>query len=217
MRRILALSLIGAGTALAASFGARLGPGQLAWRLDLADGGAGLEPLAPAARLADWAQVGLWGWLVGIALVVVGAVLARREHGRAHVIDGEGPGGALDVTAAIDRVRDEIARLRDLLDRLADEATAAELRERLDRLALEVIAPVVAAREGFVARHGLVVFASWFGPLSEGERKLARCWSALTDGHEGAAREALDEAEAAFAEALAAWQRAEGGGTTEAA
>lgn len=217
MRRILALSLIGVGTALAASFGARLGPGQLAWRLDLADGQAALEPLAPLARLADWSQVGLWGWLVGVALVVAGALLARREHARAHAIGADARGGALDVTRAIDRLRAEIAQLREPLDRLDDEATAASLRERLDRLAIEVVAPIVDARNGFVARHGLVVFASWFGPLSEGERKLARCWSAVTDGHEGAAREALDDADAAFAEALAAWGRAEGGGTTEAA
>lgn len=216
MRRILSLLLIAAGTAVATLFGARLGPGQLAWRLDLADGQSALEPLAPAARWADWTDVGLWGWVLGVALVVVGGVLARREHARAAALT-DGPGGARDVPAAIERLRDEIPRLRERLGALHDEAVASELRQALDTLAVEVIGPVVDARNGFVGRHGLVVFASWFGPFSEGERKLARCWSAVTDGHEGAAREALDDADGAFSEALAAWRRAEGGPATEAA
>lgn len=217
MRRFLPLLLIGLGTALAASFGARLGPEQLAWRLDLADGASTLEPLAPAARWADWTEVGLWGWLVGVALVVVGAWLARRQKALDTIESDAAAAGGLAVPDVIARLRSEIGHLQPQIDGMEDPVVAQAAREALDRLSIELVAPVLDVRERYVARHGLVVFASWFGPFSEAERKLARCWSAITDQHAGAAREALVEADAALVEALSAWNRAETGRTTEAA
>ena len=45
--------------------------------------------------------------------------------------------------------------------------------------------------------------------LLQAERKLARCWSALTDGHAVVARQALVEAGEALVQAQDAWDRAE--------
>ena len=82
---------------------------------------------------------------------------------------------------------------------------AAPVREALDRLQFEVITPLVDARGQLIARHGLAKFATYFGPFSGGERNLARCWSALTDGHAEVAREALVRADELFEQAEEAW------------
>lgn len=207
--RTLPYVLLFVGIALAALFGGRLGPDHLGYRVGQASG-AEIEALTPRARLADWASVGALGWVVGVGLIGVGAALARRQLALEHTGGADTEAAGVDFAGTLQRVRGELERLGAQLEELPPEDDGPAIREALDRIAERELEPLVSGRGQLVARHGLAPFALYFGPFSAGERKLARGWSALTDGHVGEARVALQEARQAFGEALDAWEQAEG-------
>jgi len=210
------------GLVLAGAFGARNGDTHTAYRaadaaVALAEDAASREraiqardaiglPL-PGARLAEWFRAGGVGWLIGVLLIGTGAWMARRQLAADNAGEGAVAGRA-DFPGAVQVVRGEIERLKGEIAELPFDDDAAAVREALDRLQFEVITPLVDARGQLIARHGLAKFATYFGPFSGGERNLARCWSALTDGHAEVAREALERAAVLFQEAEEAWAAA---------
>ena len=86
---------------------------------------------------------------------------------------------------------------------------APAVRGRLDAIGFEHIAPVVDGRGQLIARHGMSAFAEYFSPFSAAERHLNRAWSALTDGHAPAARDALDRVSVELKTAQEAWEQCE--------
>lgn len=204
--RLLPMALLCLGVVVASLFGARNGADYSAYRAAVVAGQEATLP-GPQARLMDWLEAGGVGWGVGVGLVVAGAVLARRQQS-ADAVGGEGA-GSIDFGTEVRRTLEEIDALAELLAPLAMDADQPEVRDRLDGLGADVLLPVVEARQQYIARHGLGTFTEYFSPFSAGERNLARCWSAITDGHAVVAREALGRARASFVEALARWDAAE--------
>jgi hypothetical protein len=184
--------------------------------LDAARGGAkkaqeaiGLP--APGKRLSEWWSTGGLGWLLGVVLIAAGAGLARRQLAQDSTgTSEEGSGQGADFLENIRSTRSRLDTLASSIRELGMDVDAPEAREELDKISAELLMPVVDARGRYVARHGIGVFAEYFGLFAAGERNLARCWSALTDGHSEVARAALEVAQASFAEAEAAWLKAEG-------
>ncbi len=161
----------------------------------------------PQQRVASWFSVGGIGWLVGIVLIVCGAVLARLQQREDNAGGPAGSGSRLDFTASITDARERIASIRGDIAELPMDDDAPAARAAIDRLTTDVLEPIVEARGQLIARHGLAGFAEYFGPYSAGERNVNRAWSALTDGHAVVAREALEAAEVAFDAALSTFER----------
>lgn len=198
-----ALILLTVGVAIASASGARHGPSYAAYREALAARAEAPLP-EPSVRLSEWLAVGGPGVGVGLVLIVVGAVLARRTA--TAEAEGQAAAGGADFPAVLARVAAEVERLAVEVEAMPDGGDLPAVREALDRLAAEEIGPLVDARGALIARHGLVRFAEYFGPFSAGERYLARCWSAITDGHAPEARDSLARAREAFAQAAIAWE-----------
>lgn len=183
----------------------------------LEDAGARLATLEaatlpqPSQRLSEWFSVGGIGWLGGVALIIAGAVLARREieaenRGEGASEDAE----VVDFLANVQETRRRLAQLTEDIAELGMDDDAPKARALIDATFDELLEPIVESRGRFTARHGVGVFASYFGSFAGGERNLSRTWSALTDGHAVEARASLAKAVEAFAEAEAAWHKAEG-------
>ena len=165
----------------------------------------------PKQRLTEWFAVGGIGWLFGVGLIIAGAVLARRQIEAENRGEGdEQSGDVVDFLANLKEIRERLAKLQDDIVELKMDEDAPKAREDIDRTFDELIHPIVDSRGRFAARHGVGVFASYFGVFAGGERYLSRTWSALTDGHAVEARASLAQAVDAFAEAEAAWHEAEG-------
>ena len=167
---------------------------------------------SPGQRLAEWFDVGGVGWLGGVFLIIAGAVLARKQIEAEHRGEGDAASEqAVDFLANVREIRRRLDQLAANIAKLPMDEDVPEAREVIDTAFAELIEPIVDARGRFTARHGVAVFASYFGAFAGGERNLSRTWSALTDGHAEEARASLAKAIAAFAEAEAAWHAAEGG------
>lgn len=159
----------------------------------------------PRTRLTEWAATGGPGFFVGVLLIGVGAFLARRQQAE-EAATGGGQ-GELDFPGTVERLAARAAELAKRAAEVPMDADAPELRAAIEKLHDEEIAPLVESRGVFIAKHGIGVFAEYFGPFSGGERNLARAWSALTDGHSAVAAEALETAAASFATASSSWPR----------
>jgi hypothetical protein len=161
----------------------------------------------PGQRLGAWFSKGGIGWLVGCGLILGGAVMARRQI----AAEQSGSSGEMDEADFPGTVAAALETLSNLEGRLAElkmDEDWAEGRDAIDVLMNERIGPLVDARGQLIAKHGLATFAEYFGPFSGGERNLGRLWSALTDGHADAAREASVAARAGFEEAGNRWTSA---------
>jgi hypothetical protein len=209
MKRAVPMVLLTVGLGLAAASAARNGASVEAYRQSRwsAEG----EPAAvatlptPSQRVREWLAVGGLGWGAGLALILVGAALARQQSAEAFA--GGGAAIKVDFVGSVRRVRAEAESLLGALERVNMGQTAPDVRSRLDALQLQVVEPLVDGRGQLVAKHGAARFAEYFGPFSSGERNLNRCWSALTDGHVVVARAALGAALHDLGEAEAAWDR----------
>ncbi|MBX3270915.1 MAG: hypothetical protein KF729_11685 [Sandaracinaceae bacterium] len=176
-----------------------------------------LQPVAPEARLTSWlAESGLL-FALGLALVVVGAVLgrvaARREaHAAPARPAGEAP-AARDLGALLDDLHALVAALAEEAARASapSDADFDALKDRIHEVVLEKVEPIVDAAPRVQAKYGLARFADVFGPLSSGERYLNRAWSALVDRHWEEATRSLARAAADLEHARAALSEASSG------
>lgn len=164
----------------------------------------------PMDRLTQWFAVGGIGWGAGVVLIVAGALLARRQQQDEMSGDADTGGEAVDFLETVREINARLKALGELLEPLPMDTDSPEARALIDGCFNELIEPVVDARGRYVARHGLAVFADYFGVFAGGERNLARTWSAITDGHSEEARRAHAKAVDAFAQAEESWLKAEG-------
>ena len=219
--KILAYLLLLVGLCVASAAGARNGEQHVEYRQALWTASeTGVEPQvslpAPMERLAQWWQVGGVGWVLGLGMITGGALLARRIEKQENTGEGdEGDQGAVDFLANIQQTRARLDKVAEQIAELAMDDDVPLVREEIDSINDTLLHPIVEARGRFMARHGVGVFASYFGSFSGGERNLSRTWSALTDGHAVEARASLERARAAFAEAEAEWIKADEGLTPE--
>jgi hypothetical protein len=144
-----------------------------------------LEPPASGKRFGDWFDLAGLPFLLGLALLVTGAILSRvvaKKEATSGESESTGPqdfGLALNnVGTRIHSLADEIARADAL-----DEREMVALQEQIQSIQLEGFEPLIDARLRVQARFGLAGYAAIFGPLSSSERFLNRAWSALVDSH----------------------------------
>lgn len=224
MARYGALALLAIGIVVAAVFGARNGDTHVRYRTAagqvevLEDGplkqaaekerdSIGIPP--PRQRLAEWGAAGGVGWGVGVLLIGVGAVIARRQQAAEAAGTGGTSEGRVDFPASVQRVLDQLADVGARIADLPMDDDAPEVRESIDAIADELLLPVVEGRGQLMARHGIARFAEYFSPFSAGERYLHRVWSALTDGHAEVARASLQRSRESFQQALTAYEAVE--------
>lgn len=219
MKGHIGLLLVTLGIVLAASFGARNGERHVAYRkaaavVELTDDKAGaiarkeaigLPP--PSERVSQWFAVGGLGWLGGIGVILVGAVLARQQATQDAAGEGDHDVVKVDFPGTIEKAREKVEEIRQMIADMEMDAPSDVPRAALDRIGDELLNPLVDGRGQLVAKHGLAGFAQYFGPFSAAERNLNRCWSALTDGHAVVAREALETGDAALQACLEAYHQ----------
>ncbi len=149
---------------------------------------------------ADWRIVA-----VGLVLLAVGALLARRAGG-----------GAQATVALHGDLLAALAALPGRVDQLAADAASldlVELRHRIDRLGEEALQPIADSSPALLPVLGASRFAEVFGVFASGERQLARAWSAAADEHRVEALAAIARGAERIREAAAAARRsADGGG-----
>lgn len=166
----------------------------------------GLEPLpAPGQRLSIWIgeKAPLFG--LGLVLIIVGSLIARKEaHKEA---TGEGASQSGDSKGPVD-FGELLASLADDVEAVAAEiekadATSLEaLKSRINELILEKVEPIVDAGPRVQVKYGLEGFAAIFAPFSAGERRLNRTWAALSDEHWPEAKDSIDRASTEFRNAV---------------
>jgi hypothetical protein len=166
-----------------------------------------LPVLAPGPRFMEWFTKGGVGWLLGLVLVVVGAVLGRQAAYARATAPTDGASATPNFDDAVVTLLAETERMQPLVAATKDGDDCAEARAIIEHLETSVLALVVDDRGRYQARDGVAVFAEYFGPFSAGERNLARAWSSLTDGYPHVAAEALVAAKAAFEQAAAAYAK----------
>ncbi len=160
----------------------------------------------PVGRLDQWFSLAGLPFLGGVALVVMGALLARGAQRRemAATLDGSGGGGGpVDFGELIGQIRDAVGDLHaSMVDIGAPtEADFDRVKVSVEDLQLDQVERVVMARNQLQAVHGLAGFAAVFSPFSGAERNLNRTWSALVDGHWPEATSSVRRAVAGFSEA----------------
>ena len=211
--RTLGLLLVIIGVGLSATFGSRLAPPE--HDIAVAEGrqllANGPEPAAvtagPAERLRAWAGVAGLPFLGGLVLVVAGAAMSRVAARDALTDDdsGDGTADAVDFGVLLEGLQTDVTALVDTLPAHGDPEPAYDAaRVALEDLQREKLERLTAAGPRLQLRYGLEAFAAVFSPLSTGERKLNRAWSALVDGHAPEARQSVADAAVALQEASAA-------------
>lgn len=167
-----------------------------------------LLPTPPGTRVSAWfAESGVF-FLIGLALVLAGAIMARKAVKAEALSDKPKSGGAGPVDFGV-----LLGELRVAARGLADEMTGADGGDRagakaaIEAMQHEQFAPLVEARGKLQARYGLAGYAEVFGPFSGAERRINRAWSALVDEHWPEARDSVLQAAEALDEAVAALER----------
>ena len=140
----------------------------------------------PGDRFEGWLAVSGFPFLIGLLLIGAGAMVSRKAIKAA--MDGEGGGvadGKIDFAVLLTQLRDDTAALSADANGMSDPSAEARegVKGRIEHLQLNCIAPLIEARHQLQNRIGLSGFAAVFSPLSAGERKMNRAWSALVDQH----------------------------------
>ncbi len=164
-----------------------------------------------AVRL--WASEAGWPFALGLLLVVVGVVLARRGT-QPEADDADDVAETRSIEALLRDLADQTAALAERYPSLAAEATELPdleaLRAEVEALQRTLVAPLVERRDALSQSHGVAAFAEVYVPFAAAERLLNRSWSACVDGYVdevgpclARARDAADEATRAYARVAA--------------
>lgn len=161
------------------------------------DAGEGL-----AARVGAWFDAVGVVFLLGLAMMVAGAVLARRAATKpSGGVADDGAAAALDPVAVAAEL---LAALDTTLAPLdgenlgADSARRAALKAALDDVLEEKVSDFLELRPALMDAVGLEVFAEMIGHFASMERNAARAWSALTDEAYAEVGPCLDRARASL-------------------
>lgn len=166
-----------------------------------------LRPVPPSTRLAEWFADGGVMFLLGLALVILGAVIGRiavkREAASQDEPEEGEEGAARDLGHMLDEVREEIAALSERAsgNDSPEDSDFRALKDAVHDVQMEKFEPLVAAAPKVQAKYGMSAFAQIFGPLSASERHVNRAWSALVDRHWPEATDSLARAAADIDEA----------------
>ncbi|MFO0916492.1 MAG: hypothetical protein U0795_26280 [Pirellulales bacterium] len=124
---------------------------------------------------------GKWLTVVGAALLVIGAMIARSQRQRQASLPDDGSVVPLNAN--------NVSQLAAEIDQLLSQSAApgTDVRRTVcdvtDRLQKKWITPLFRARETLVREHGIGRAAEPLASLAAVERNLYRAWSASTDGY----------------------------------
>lgn len=177
-----------------------------AWKLSASKAGEAAHRAAkydivesPGHRFSNWLQQAGAPFMLGIILLIVGAVLARKEA-RAEALGetdktykGARDKAAVDFGELLQGLNDDLADANARVAKIAEpnDQDFDELRYLIKNLQYDKFEPLIESRVRVEARFGVAGFAAIFGPLSAGERQMNRAWSALVDRHWPEASESL--------------------------
>lgn len=159
------------------------------------------------------AKIGVWGadaglfFAVGILLMVVGGVIARRAN-KPEKPKGKTEGESDKETTGLEGA---MKLLDDMSERLSalDASTLPEggqaLADELDAILSDQIPDFLDHRTLLIDRLGLATFAEMIGSFAQMERGAARAWSAITDEAWAEVPPSLDKARTAVKRARAAF------------
>ena len=159
----------------------------------------------PSERFSGWLKLAGVPFFIGLALLLVGSIIARRGV-KAEAAAG-GPAGTqqvdframlITVTEKLEVVHAEMATIP-----RATNAHMDATKAKIEALQLEELALMVEARNQLQNKVGLAGFAAVFSPFSMGERRVNRTWSTLSDYHWGESVASVGIAIDAFKEASA--------------
>ena len=154
---------------------------------------------SPGHRFSDWLHQAGAPFLLGIILLSVGAVFARKEA-RAEALGhtdktykGSRAKGAVDFGELLQELNSDLAVAQERAAGVSDptDGDFDEFRYLIKNLQYDKFEPLIESRVRVEARFGVAGFAAIFGPLSAGERQMNRAWSALVDRHWGEASASL--------------------------
>ena len=143
---------------------------------------------SPNKRVTNWLGFAGLPFALGLLLVITGGILYRKAV-RAELVGSDSGEGKREGPTDFGVALGELAvAVRDLAGRAGatdahDDALRESTKQDIESALLDRIAPMVEARARVQLRYGMDGFAAVFGPLSTGERRLNRSWSALVDNH----------------------------------
>lgn len=166
-------------------------------------------PQSPKARLNEWLSISALPFGAGCLLIVVGGLIARRSESAEGEQASDTPAEAVDFGLLLSDILAEVQAIYELSRDLSPEDPngSKALRQRIQALQRGDLERLIDARGKVRAKHGVTAFAELFGPISQGERRLNRAWSALTDSHIEESTRSLQGACAALEEAAELLQR----------
>ena len=155
---------------------------------------------SPTDRIEGWGRESGIPFGLGIILIAVGAMIARKAQKAALSPTNDAKTVTLTDAAAFSAKLTELSKLvQDLSDNSGQisEPTvgdAESIKSTIEALQLSHFDPMIEARYSLQGSIGLGQFADIFSPLSSGERNLNRAWATLVDEHWSEALSALGRA-----------------------
>jgi len=143
------------------------------------------EVQGPEARLSGWTSAAGIGFFAGLVLLVAGAWVCRKAAAFDASEEGSSSGEAVDFGVLLTQVHASMSVLHQEMLALATPSVvdADAIKERLESIQKEDMARLCASGPRVQSLHGIEGMAALFSPLSAGERKMNRAWSALVDRH----------------------------------
>lgn len=148
-----------------------------------------LKPVDPSLRLSSWFDLAGVLFLVGVVLIVTGALIARKVVKAEAMAEPSGEeGGARDFGELLIELSEAVEALAGQMGQMAaiEVVTVADMERikvQVEALQVDSFERIVASRNRIQARLGIGGFAEVFGPFSAAERRINRSWSALVDQH----------------------------------
>lgn len=193
------------GLFLASGYGAR--------KVDIAEGqGSGQSGAVTASdRVGVWFDAAGLPFLGGLALMILGGVVARRGMSSAQAVVERAESQRAGATPSADRPLELIAKMEAILGPLDPSALpgdAKAIATKLDELIDEPVADFLELREAMIRQLGLGTFAEMIGHFASMERGAARAWSAIVDEAWDEVAPSLERARAGLANARAVLEAA---------
>jgi len=149
-----------------------------------------IEAASQSGRISLWlTQSGLL-FFIGIALIVLAAVLMRRQA----AVLAQSPSQTMagEPSELLAALKEGAAEVLEGLRQ--DEPDVQPICDRIDGLRDGPVQALAECKNSMVARHGMLAYAQFISEVSAGERNLNRAWSTLVDGYPAEALAAAERA-----------------------
>lgn len=174
--KALGFALFLVGLAAASGYGAR--------KVDVSEGSGANGAVTASDRVGTWFDLAGLPFLGGLALMILGGVVARRGMSAAQQVVERAQSQQAGATPTKDRPLELLTKMEALLEPLDPSklpGDAKHITTKLDELFDEPVADFLDLREAMIRQLGLATFAEMIGHFASMERGAARAWSAIVD------------------------------------